>query len=132
LKSYNVKYEKYLHKFRITETITRITKLTMVTALLIHLFTCFYYLTAKLNELAPNTWVYNEEIYKYPEHMQYGITLYWACQTITTVGFGDYNTKFHTNNSEIIVKIIWMTISIFMYCIFLGTFMSIIKKKNKD
>ena len=54
---------------------------------------------------------------------QYLISIYWAFQTVTTVGFGDIGI-FHVE--EYILSIIWMLFGVSVYTLTIGNVSSII------
>jgi len=125
---YNTYYSALLFKLKISKNTIRLLKVSAVCALLIHLFACFYFLTAKLEQFSPNTWVYDKELLRYRPKDQYFRTIYWACQTLTTVGYGEMNTTFHTNYLEMIVIIIWMIVGVFINSVGIGILTSVFIK----
>lgn len=54
-------------------------------------------------------------------------SLYWACQTLTTVGYGDFGAY---NGFEIGITCIWMFIGVVVYAIVVGTLTSAITSEG--
>jgi hypothetical protein len=82
-----------------------------------HLVGCFWFLVAKEGEFKPSSWVVRQGIQDEPASMKYLQSVYWAFQTLTTVGFGDINGK---NVEERIFAIAWMLLGIGFYSIMFG------------
>lgn len=55
--------------------------------------------------------------------------MYWAFQTITTVGYGDFGCN---NLSEYIITIIWMFIGVAFYSFVLGSLTSIVSSEMSN
>jgi hyperpolarization activated cyclic nucleotide-gated potassium channel 1 len=82
-----------------------------------HLVGCFWFLLAKEMGFPRDCWVSRAGIIDADISMQYLQSLYWAFQTLTTVGFGDINGK---NMQERLFAIMWMLIGIGFYSIMFG------------
>jgi hypothetical protein len=52
--------------------------------------------------------------------------LYWAFQTLTTVGYGDFGCK---TNWEMIITIFWMGFGVIFYSLTVGTLTSVITEE---
>jgi hypothetical protein len=50
---------------------------------------CFWFLTAKINDFSPNTWVVRNNYIDEPDERKYLASIYWAVSTVLTVGYGD-------------------------------------------
>ena len=94
-----------------------------------HIFACFWFLTAKFMDFHPDTWVYREGLANAPPSSQYLYSLYWATQTVTTVGYGDISAK---TNAEIILSFVWMMVGVAFYSFIIGNFSSIISGNSQD
>lgn len=110
-------------KIRISRTHSRILKLISLAFLLVHLFSCFYYMASKFHDFSNDTWVVQTgTIYK-DRWDTYFTCLYWAFQTLTTVGYGDISPQ---NSWEIAISCIWMAFGVAFYSIIVGSLTSII------
>ena len=89
---------------KMNTAIMKLIKVLAATILVIHLMTCFWFLFAKLEDFHPETWVVRVGILDERPWYQYLVSLNWAIQTLTTVGFGDVPS--HTR-LEIIVCCMW-------------------------
>jgi hypothetical protein len=84
---------------------------------LVHLMGCFWFLQAKLDSFNPNTWVIRKNYMDDPHSLQYLASIYWALQTLTTVGFGDVYAE---TVPEKILAIVWMLSGIGFYSFTIG------------
>lgn len=64
-----------------------------------------------------------------PAMYKYLISVYWAFQTVTTVGFGDI-AIYH--QEEYILSIIWMLFGVSVYTLTIGNVSSIIANIDKQ
>ena len=90
---------------------------------LVHLIGCFWFLQAKLSDFNPDTWVIRFGFMDADSSVQYLASVYWALQTLTTVGFGDINAYTVT---EKITAIVWMISGIGFYSFTIGNLSQII------
>jgi hypothetical protein len=84
---------------------------------LVHLMGCFWFLIARLDNFNPETWVIRKGYIDEEPGIQYLASIYWALQTLTTVGFGDINA---CTPYEKIVAICWMISGIGFYSFTIG------------
>lgn len=120
---------KMVRKNKIMQKLSRALKMNaailrmvqgMSTAVLItHIFACFWYLGANLNQLSPDTWVFRKNLIDQPEHIRYLWAMYWATQTVTTVGFGDVPAN---TEAEIFLCLVWMLVGVIFYAFIIGNF----------
>ena len=54
-----------------------------------HWTACIWYLNAQIEDLNPSTWVVRDGYQDLSDREIYMVSLYWAIQTITTVGYGN-------------------------------------------
>jgi hypothetical protein len=102
--------------------VAKLMKVTGATILLVHLMSCFWFLIAKFDDFNPDTWVYRLGIIDSTPWYQYLVSLYWAFQTLTTVGFGDVGSM---TNIEIVVCCVWMIMGVGFYSFIIGNLSSI-------
>ena len=63
------------------------------------------------------------DLWDEPAYWKYMISVYWALQTVTTVGFGDIGIK---HRDEYVLAIIWMLFGVSIYMLFIGNVSNII------
>jgi hypothetical protein len=56
---------------------------------LVHLVSCFYYIVVSFNDFPPGCWIVTHGLIDSDNFTQYISAMYWAFQTLTTVGYGD-------------------------------------------
>ena len=55
----------------------------------VHCVACFWYFFAKFDNFHPDTWVVRNELMDKDNYTKYLASIYWAFQTLLTIGFGD-------------------------------------------
>lgn len=90
---------------------------------LVHIAACIYYFIALVNDLGPDTWVAQKNIQDESNSVKYLYSVYWALQTLTTVGYGDIPAD---TNEEKIVCIFWMVFGVGFYSFTIGNLSSFI------
>lgn len=55
----------------------------------VHIAACFWFLTYKLSDYSPDSWVMRLDYQDSNNGKKYLASLYWAVATILTVGYGD-------------------------------------------
>jgi hypothetical protein len=85
-------------------------------------------MTANFMNFDSSTWVYRKEIIDMSIENQYLYAFYWASQTLTTVGYGDFGAE---NNSELVISILWMGIGGAFYAIVVGSLTSVMIESNQ-
>ncbi|OMJ66850.1 hypothetical protein SteCoe_36165 [Stentor coeruleus] len=99
----------------------RFIKVALSVFLCIHIVSCLFYMTAKLDNFGPNTWVVR---YKYTESTlgeKYETCVYWAITTLTTVGYGDI---FPFTFPEKLLAMIWMITGVYVVSFSVGSLSS--------
>ncbi len=84
---------------------------------MIHLIGCMWFLQAKFNDFNPDCWVVKFGYQDKDAGMQYLAAIYWALQTLTTVGFGDIVS---VSTAEKVITIFWMIFGIGFYSFTIG------------
>lgn len=97
--------------------VMRMISVTISVFFLVHLVGCLWFLSAKLDDFNPDTWVVRLNYLDQSPETQYLASLYWALQTLTTVGFGDINA---TTIPEKILAILWMIFGVGFYSFTIG------------
>ena len=98
-------------------------KLVITGLFLVHLFSCIWYLSAKLDDLSDDTWPVRKDLTYASTLLLYVESVYWAIQVLTTVGYGDFGAA---TTSEYIINLIWMLVGVGFYQIVFGQVISII------
>src|SRR5688572_27219034 len=89
----------------------------------VHLISCFWFMTAKYDDLGPETWVARRGLLDKPNATLYLESLYWALQTVATVGYGDFPVN---TVGELILSLVWMVFGVGFYSFVIGNLTSII------
>ena len=84
---------------------------------------CFWYLCAKMNDFAADTWVVQVGMLDESTVMKYSRSMYWAFQTLTTVGYGDFGAY---NGWEILLTLSWMFLGVSFYTVVVGSLTSMV------
>jgi hypothetical protein len=100
----------------------RMTSVLGSVILCIHLISCLWFLTAKLSDFSPDTWVIRINLQDESNTVQYITCVYWAVQTLTTVGFGDIPA---VTIAEKIIAIGWMITGVGFFSFTIGNLSSI-------
>lgn len=80
-------------------------------------------MAATLEENIHETWVGSKDLVDEPSSYKYWNAFYWAFQTVTTVGYGDFSIS---TTTEYILALIWMVIGVNFYSFTIGNVSSII------
>jgi hypothetical protein len=104
------------------------TKLIALMVFLLHIFSCIWFYIAKFSYFHRDTWVYRYGYVDEDPWEQYVISFYWACQTVTTVGFGDICSK---TRAEFVVCLIWMAFGTLIYTYTVGNMFTIISDEDE-
>jgi len=84
---------------------------------IVHFVACLWYAIAELNSFTDDTWVVRLGLMYSTIGHKYSTSMYWAFQTLTTVGYGDVRA---VRNDERIVAIIWMVFGVGFYAYIIG------------
>lgn len=81
-----------------------------------------------MNDFSPDTWVAKHELVDANAATQYIASYYWALQTITTVGFGDFAPGTPT---ERILAILWMIVGVGVYSFTIGNLSTLLANMDR-
>jgi hypothetical protein len=104
-------------------------QMSVIIVLMTHIFACLWFLTANLSDFSPDTWVSRKNLQNSPPDVQYLYALYWASQTVTTVGYGDIPA---VTSTEIGFSYLWMLFGVIFYSFTIGNFASIIASEGEN
>ncbi|CDW85707.1 UNKNOWN [Stylonychia lemnae] len=123
LLKYNRNVKKMMEKLRINPGYLKLIKVSATVLLLVHLVSCFYFMVAKFQDFDPNCWVVYHNLIDKEAFEQYITAMYWAFQTLTTVGYGDVTGN---TSGERIFAFVWMVFGVAFYSFTIGNLQSII------
>ena len=126
-------FNRILEKFLLKEkfqNILSLFKVFFVSVLVAHIFACFWYLTAEMSaSYSKDTWISKMNLMDADWSVQYLYSIYWACITMMTVGYGDLVPQ---NESEIIVCIISVVLGCAVYAYNISSIGIILQDLNKE
>lgn len=132
---FNKTLQRFLTKYRNEQAKLRLIQLLMLGIYLMHIFSCFWNLNAKIYgdmedpKQQASTWIARRgETDSSVGHL-YILGLYWALQTITTVGYGDFGSG---NSGELFITTMWMCIGVAFYSFTVGAVTSTIVSQTSS
>jgi len=93
-------------------------KLVGVQFFIVHLVACFWFLSTTFETSPWDTWIAGRNLIGASNGYTYFNAFYWAFQTSTTVGYGDFAV---TTKLEYILAIIWMVIGTNLFTLTVGS-----------
>lgn len=111
----------------INRGMTKVFYFAITVLMSIHVSGCLYYYMAKIQDFGPETWVSKSFLVDQPLASQYIAALYWACYTLTTVGYGELSGW---TDLERLYSMIWMCFSVGFYSFTIGSLTSILSHLN--
>ena len=96
--------------FGIRHTLLRMIFTFSYIMLCIHIISCIWCFSAKIQGYAPDTWIYRSGLIDNSNFDIYLSAVYWAFATLTTIGYGDISAN---TNSEMFICMIWMIFSLY-------------------
>lgn len=100
----------------------RLLLIAMAVFFMVHLMACLYFLVGTFEDEDEFNWIVFNGIQDDVAPYQYLVSVYWALQTLTTVGYGDVQTR---SAYERMAAIIWMIIGVGFYSFTIGNLASI-------
>lgn len=116
---------------RLSQTQLQLTLCLLAICTCIHVTTCAFYLTARLESFSPETWVTRTGQQDQSPGSLYVAALYWTVTTFATVGYGDIACR---TTAERVLGVCWMVSSVYFFSFTLSSltslFMSVETKQN--
>lgn len=122
-------YRKITEFFNLNSGIQGIIRILLTVMLLNHAVSCLWFMLAKMDDFAPETWAARLGVVDEDFPTQYTLSFYWSFMTLSTVGFGDINAK---TLPERIFAIIWMIFGIGFYSYTIGNMTTLIASTNNN
>jgi CRP-like cAMP-binding protein len=116
-------FKEWINTLNISVGLIRMVNVLISMFFLVHLMACFWYMAATLEENLHETWVGGKSLVDASASYKYWNAFYWAFQTVTTVGYGDFSIS---TTTEYILALIWMVIGVNFYSFTIGNVSSII------
>ena len=105
-------FKEWMSSLNLSVGMIRMLNVLAFQIFLIHLMACFWYLFASFEENVYETWVGGRGIVDEAPNYQYFNSFYWAFQTVTTVGYGDFSLQ---TTTEFVVALVWMIVGVNIY-----------------
>jgi hypothetical protein len=117
-------YNRMMNKLKMNGGILRMVQGVIATVVITHLFACFWFLSAKIEDYDIDTWVYRMKLVDADSFTSYIVSLYWSVQTVITLGYGDIPA---VTTIEILLCLVWMLFGEVFYSFIVATYTSIIE-----
>lgn len=121
--------QQLLDKISMNPGIMRLITTLVIISVCVHVYSCLWFLQAKMLGFFPDSWVYRRDVVEETPQIQYLHALYWTFQILSTVGFGDFGVG---NEVEIYMSNFWMMFGVAFYSFVLGNIQSIVTKMDED
>lgn len=110
-------------------TEARVLVVCSVSFFIVHIFACLFYIIARVKNFDSSTWVGNNRYLTVDDtgFQAYYFVMYWAFQTLTTVGYGDFGAY---NGLEIGLTCIWMFLGVAFYSFVVGSLTTLFTSAN--
>jgi hypothetical protein len=125
LLKYNRNIKRLMEKMRMNPAYVRMTTLTLTVTFLVHLVSCFYFMIVSFSDFDPQCWIVIHGLIDADNFTQYISAMYWAFQTLTTVGYGDMQG---TTMEERVFSIMWILFGVAFYSFTIGNLQSILSE----
>ena len=96
--------------------------------LMTHFFACIWFLSSKIDNFSPDTWVVRKNLQDQDNGTLYLTSLYFICTVLTTVGFGDI---YPVTVIEKFIAMIWMIYGIGFYSFVVGNLSSVLSSLDQ-
>ncbi len=121
--------EKILSSFKVSPAIMRMLFTVVISIFLIHLVSCLWYFTARYKDFNTETWVVRLSLFDEEPSMLYLECVYWALQTVATVGYGNFGA---ITVQELILSVIWMVFGVGFYSFVISNLTLIVATDNSN
>ncbi|OMJ67460.1 hypothetical protein SteCoe_35375 [Stentor coeruleus] len=101
--------------------IVHFVKIFGMVALCLHLVSCIFYVSARIDDFNPDTWVSRNGLKNAEASDKYLASIYWAITTLATIGYGDITPY---TAIEKATGMIWMIIGVYIVSYTVGQFTS--------
>ena len=125
LLKYNRNIKRLMEKIKIHPASVRMITLTMTVCFLVHLISCFYFMIVSFNDFEPDCWIVKQGLIDADNFTQYISAMYWAFQTLTTVGYGDMQGA---TAEERLFCIMWILFGVAFYSFTIGNLQMILSQ----
>ena len=125
LLKYNRNIKRLMEKVKMHPASVRMITLTMTVCFLVHLISCFYFMIVSFNDFEPGCWIVVHGLIDADNFTQYISAMYWAFQTLTTVGYGDMQG---TTMEERLFSILWILFGVAFYSFTIGNLQMILSQ----
>ena len=119
----------FLEKLKINANIERLLFFVLLFFLMNHLCACFWFLTAKLQDMDPDCWVVRLGYVDCSNVELYIISFYWTLTTVTTVGYGDISAG---TTLERVYNLFIMSFGVLLYSFAIGSLSSIVSTMDQQ
>jgi len=113
--------EKVQDFLQINSRLYKLVKFLVSVFVCVHLMGCFWYFTAKVDDLGPETWVVRTGHQDDDIWTLYLFSVYWAITTCVTVGYGDITAR---TELEMVMAMVWMLAGVGFYSFTVGSLSS--------
>mmetsp|Transcript_2663 Transcript_2663/g.2538 ORF Transcript_2663/g.2538 Transcript_2663/m.2538 type:complete len:95 (-) Transcript_2663:255-539(-) len=90
---------------------------------ILHLVACFWYLGASFSDFDDSSWVMEFGFKDSSNSEKYLVSIYWAYQTLTSVGCGDIRAN---STLERFLALLWLMLSVSFYSFTIGNIQFIV------
>ncbi|CAG9321514.1 unnamed protein product [Blepharisma stoltei] len=115
--------EKMQEFLSLKNSVMRLMSFFTAVAICIHVMSCIWYFSAKLQGFSPETWVVRGGYQDLDNSTLYLLSVYWAFTTLTTVGYGDIHAF---TDFEKMLAICWMIFGVCFFSVTIGSLSSML------